>query len=80
MERRIQNAAKLGRVSEETHSKHKKAFSQWDSYSSQRDHNAILQVYINFIITENFTSLISMLPFLCKMKQIVLDQHNIDRI
>jgi hypothetical protein len=43
MENRIENAAKLGRVPEEVLSKHK-GFSQWDSYSSQRDHDTILQV------------------------------------
>jgi cellulose synthase/poly-beta-1,6-N-acetylglucosamine synthase-like glycosyltransferase len=46
MENRIENAAKLGRVPEEVLSKHK-GFSQWDSYSSQRDHDTILQILID---------------------------------
>uniref|UniRef100_A0A2N9HJ23 Glycosyltransferase 2-like domain-containing protein n=1 Tax=Fagus sylvatica TaxID=28930 RepID=A0A2N9HJ23_FAGSY len=46
MENRIENAAKLGRIPEEVLSKHK-GFSQWDSYSSQRDHDTILQILID---------------------------------
>ncbi|TKY47046.1 Cellulose synthase protein E1 [Spatholobus suberectus] len=44
MESRIENAAKAGQVPEEVRSKHK-GFSQWDSYSSRRDHDTILQIY-----------------------------------
>ena len=43
MENRIENAAKLARIPEELRSKHTGS-SQWDSYSSQRDHDTILQV------------------------------------
>lgn len=43
MESRIENAAKVGQVPKEVRSKHK-GFSQWDSYSSRRDHDTILQV------------------------------------
>jgi len=43
MESRIENVGKMGRVPEEVHSKHK-GFSQWDSYSSRRDHDTILRV------------------------------------
>jgi len=43
MESRIENAANMGRVPEEVHSKHK-GFSQWDSYSSRSDHDTIIQV------------------------------------
>lgn len=43
MENRIENATKLGRVPKEATSKHK-GFSHWDSYSSRRDHDTILQV------------------------------------
>ena len=43
MESRIENETKLGRIPEEAYSKHT-GFSQWDSYSSQRDHATILQV------------------------------------
>ena len=44
MESRIENAANMGRVPEEVHSKHK-GFSQWDSYSSRSDHDTIIQVW-----------------------------------
>ncbi|QCD78143.1 cellulose synthase A [Vigna unguiculata] len=46
MESRIENAAKMGRVPKEVHSKHK-GFSQWDSYSSRRDHDTILQILLH---------------------------------
>ena len=49
MENRIENAAKLARIPEELRSKHK-GFSQWDSYSSQRDHDTILQVCYYYLI------------------------------
>jgi len=47
MESRVENASKLGEVPKETYSNHKE-FSQWDSYSSRRDHDTILQVCILF--------------------------------
>lgn len=43
MENRIENATKLGQVPSEIRSKHK-GFTHWDSYSSPRDHDAIVQV------------------------------------
>ncbi|CAK9148877.1 unnamed protein product [Ilex paraguariensis] len=46
MERRIETAMKLGRISEEVKLEHK-GFSQWDSYSSRRDHDTILQLLID---------------------------------
>ncbi|KAL4618579.1 hypothetical protein ACB092_06G020900 [Castanea dentata] len=46
MESRIENATKLARIPEEARSKHT-GFSQWDSYSSQRDHGTILQIIID---------------------------------
>ncbi|KAM3743949.1 hypothetical protein ACB098_06G015000 [Castanea mollissima] len=46
MENRIKNAAKLARISEELRSKHT-GFSQWYSYSSQRNHDTILQILID---------------------------------
>lgn len=46
MENRIKNAAKIGRIAEEVRLKHKQ-FSQWDSYSSRRDHDTILQILID---------------------------------
>ncbi|XP_002522779.2 cellulose synthase-like protein E1 [Ricinus communis] len=46
MEDRIETATKLGRIPEEARRKHK-GFSQWDSYSSQRDHDTILQILID---------------------------------
>ncbi|KAM5582646.1 cellulose synthase-like protein E1 [Rosa sericea] len=46
MENKIENAVKLGRVSEEVRSKHR-GFTQWDSYSSKRDHDTILQIVID---------------------------------
>ncbi|KAJ7960952.1 putative Cellulose synthase [Quillaja saponaria] len=46
MENQIENAAKLGRIPEEIRSKHK-GFSQWDSYSSRRDHDTILQILVD---------------------------------
>ncbi|KAH7544539.1 hypothetical protein JRO89_XS15G0182700 [Xanthoceras sorbifolium] len=46
MENQIGRAAKLGRLSGEQQSKHK-GFSQWDSYSSIRDHDTILQILVD---------------------------------
>ncbi|PIA26455.1 hypothetical protein AQUCO_09300036v1 [Aquilegia coerulea] len=46
MEHRIETAAKLGRIPEEIRTKHK-GFSEWNSVSSQRDHQTILQVLID---------------------------------
>ncbi|KAB2604982.1 hypothetical protein D8674_038931 [Pyrus ussuriensis x Pyrus communis] len=46
MENQIQNAVKLGRISEEVRSKCK-GFSQWDPNSSRRDHDTILQILID---------------------------------
>lgn len=43
MATKIENAVKLGRIPEEVRSK-RNGFSQWDSYSSKRDHDTILQV------------------------------------
>lgn len=47
MERRIEDATKLNEVPKEALLKHN-GFSQWDSYSSRRDHATILQV--NFFL------------------------------
>ncbi|KAB1215088.1 Cellulose synthase-like protein E6 [Morella rubra] len=46
MENRLQNAANIGRIPEEVRLKHKQ-FSQWNSYSSRRDHDPILQILID---------------------------------
>ncbi|XP_004296328.1 PREDICTED: cellulose synthase-like protein E1-like [Fragaria vesca subsp. vesca] len=46
MATKVENAVKLGRIPEEVRSKHK-GFSQWDSYSSKRDHDTILQIVID---------------------------------
>ncbi|KAH0997835.1 hypothetical protein GBA52_021699 [Prunus armeniaca] len=46
MENEVEDAVKLGRISEEVRSKHK-GFSQWDTYSSRRDHDTILQIVID---------------------------------
>ncbi|KAL4618577.1 hypothetical protein ACB092_06G020700 [Castanea dentata] len=46
MENRIKNAAKLARIPEELRSKHR-GFSQWYSYSSERNHDTILQILID---------------------------------
>ncbi|KAI4306227.1 hypothetical protein L6164_029520 [Bauhinia variegata] len=46
MEKRIQNVVKLGQVPEEVRSNHK-GFSQWNSYSSLRDHDTILQILLD---------------------------------
>ncbi|XP_050881176.1 cellulose synthase-like protein E1 [Lathyrus oleraceus] len=46
MENRIENVTKLKRVPKEVHLKHK-GFSQWDSYSSRRDHDTILQILLH---------------------------------
>lgn len=43
METKIDNAVKLGHISDEVRSK-QKGFSQWDSHSSKRDHDTYLQV------------------------------------
>lgn len=47
MKRRIEDAAKFGRVPSEARSMHN-GFSQWDSYASRRDHDSILQVLLSF--------------------------------
>ncbi|AES70607.2 cellulose synthase E1-like protein [Medicago truncatula] len=46
MEKRIEDATKLKRVPQEARLKHK-GFSQWDSYSSKRDHDTILQILLH---------------------------------
>ncbi|KDP39304.1 hypothetical protein JCGZ_01061 [Jatropha curcas] len=46
MKDRIENATKLGRIPEEARLKHK-GFSQWDSSSSRREHDTILQILID---------------------------------
>ncbi|KAF9611339.1 hypothetical protein IFM89_030128 [Coptis chinensis] len=46
MEYRIETASKLGRIPEDIRIKHK-GFSEWDSVSSPRDHQTILQVLID---------------------------------
>ncbi|XP_058787973.1 cellulose synthase-like protein E1 [Vicia villosa] len=46
MESRIENATKLKRVPKEARLKHR-GFSQWDSYSSRRDHDTILQILLH---------------------------------
>ncbi|XP_015972841.1 cellulose synthase-like protein E1 isoform X4 [Arachis duranensis] len=46
MKKRIEDATKLGRVASEERSKHR-GFSQWDSYSSRRDHDTILQIILH---------------------------------
>ncbi|XP_027941442.1 cellulose synthase-like protein E1 [Vigna unguiculata] len=45
MKRRVEDATKLG-VPSEARSKHN-GFSQWDSYSSSRDHDTILQILLH---------------------------------
>ncbi|OIW16402.1 hypothetical protein TanjilG_19118 [Lupinus angustifolius] len=46
MKIRIEDAAKLGRVAKEIRSNNHR-FSQWDSYSSRRDHDTILQILLH---------------------------------
>ncbi|KAF9611342.1 hypothetical protein IFM89_030131 [Coptis chinensis] len=46
MEHRIETASKLGRIPEDIRIKYK-GFSEWDSVSSPRDHQTILQVLID---------------------------------
>lgn len=46
MKNRIETAHELGRISEDICSKHKE-FSQWDSYSSRRDHDTFLEILID---------------------------------
>ncbi|KAF9611343.1 hypothetical protein IFM89_030132 [Coptis chinensis] len=46
MEHQIETASKLGRIPEDSRIKHK-GFSEWDSVSSPRDHQTILQVLID---------------------------------
>ncbi|KAJ8764995.1 hypothetical protein K2173_010465 [Erythroxylum novogranatense] len=43
MEERLENVVKLNRVPDDAKLKHK-GFSEWESYSSRRDHGAILQI------------------------------------
>ncbi|KAL9316752.1 hypothetical protein ACSQ67_017753 [Phaseolus vulgaris] len=50
MKRRVEEATKLG-VPSEARSKHN-GFSQWDSYSSPRDHDTILQIVMHKKDTE----------------------------
>lgn len=53
MESRVEKASKLGKVREEDYSNYK-GFSQWDSYSSKRDHDTILHVCILFFAPNSF--------------------------
>ncbi|QHO18743.1 Cellulose synthase-like protein [Arachis hypogaea] len=46
MEKRIEDSTKMGEVPKEARLKHK-GFSQWDSYSSKRDHDTILQIILD---------------------------------
>ncbi|KAK7276973.1 hypothetical protein RIF29_18122 [Crotalaria pallida] len=46
MKIRIEDAAKLGAIPKEIRSKHNEFF-QWDSYSSRRDHDTILQILLH---------------------------------
>ncbi|RZB99986.1 cellulose synthase-like protein E1 [Glycine soja] len=46
MEKRIEDATKFGEVAKEARLKHM-GFSQWDSYSSRRDHDTILQILLH---------------------------------
>ncbi|XP_026392934.1 cellulose synthase-like protein E1 isoform X2 [Papaver somniferum] len=46
MENRIETATKLGKVPDEMRARHK-GFSEWDSVSSPRDHQTILQILID---------------------------------
>ncbi|KAE9614736.1 hypothetical protein Lal_00036213 [Lupinus albus] len=46
MKRRIEDAAKLGGVPKEIRSNNHR-FSEWDSYSSRRDHDTILQILLH---------------------------------
>ncbi|MCL7034144.1 hypothetical protein MKW94_000956 [Papaver nudicaule] len=46
MENRIETATKLGKVPDEMRARHQ-GFSEWDSVSSPRDHQTILQILIN---------------------------------
>ena len=43
MKHRIETATELGQISEEIRREHK-GFHEWDSVSSRRDHQTILQV------------------------------------
>ncbi|KAL2332843.1 hypothetical protein Fmac_014056 [Flemingia macrophylla] len=46
MEKRIENATKVGEVPKEARLKNK-GFSEWDSYISRRDHDSILQILLH---------------------------------
>ncbi|XP_028785454.1 cellulose synthase-like protein E1 [Neltuma alba] len=46
MERRIEDATKSGQVPRDVRSMHK-GFSQWDAYSSRRDHDTILKILLH---------------------------------
>ncbi|KAK9091838.1 hypothetical protein Syun_026749 [Stephania yunnanensis] len=46
MEHRIETATKFGRVSDEIRAQHK-GFSEWDSVSSPRDHQTIVQILVD---------------------------------
>ncbi|XP_027930587.1 cellulose synthase-like protein E1 [Vigna unguiculata] len=52
MERRIEDATKFGEVPKEARLKHK-GFSQWDSYSSRRDHDTIFEILLHRKDPEN---------------------------
>lgn len=71
MERRIEDATKLKEVPKEAVLKHN-GFSQWDSYSSRRDHDTILQVnfflkHIQFNLVHIFLSLLHIPLFLFRV-------------
>ncbi|CAL0308923.1 unnamed protein product [Lupinus luteus] len=46
MKIRIEDVAKLGGVPKETRSKHR-GFCEWDSYTSRRDHDTIIQILVH---------------------------------
>ncbi|ESW18652.1 hypothetical protein PHAVU_006G058700 [Phaseolus vulgaris] len=52
MKRHIEDATKFGEVPKEVRLKHK-GFSQWDSYSSRRDHGTILEILVHKRDPEN---------------------------
>ncbi|EOY11992.1 Cellulose synthase like E1 isoform 3 [Theobroma cacao] len=68
MENRIETAAKLGRLSKEICSKHR-GFSQWNSYASRRDHDAILQILIDGNATDIKGSALPTLVYLAREKR-----------
>ncbi|RZC65899.1 hypothetical protein C5167_009599 [Papaver somniferum] len=75
MENRIEAATKLGKVPDEMRARHK-GFSEWDSVSSPRDHQTILQILIDSRTPDAVDMEGSKLPTLVYMAREKRPQHH----